>query len=257
MHVVLSPHSDDAPLSLGGWIHQLTASGHDVLIVTTMCGDPRPPIPDTPLIRELHTRWNVGDAVSAVRRREDQAAARVLGARIAFLDLPDCIYRVDSDGAALYDTGEAIFGPLKAEDAVSGGVPADLLDLIGGATDIYAPLAVGNHVDHQAVKQWGMSITAKLHGARLWLYEDYPYSETAGAVDATLAVTTGALSLLPLQLSTQDMRAKMDAIACYASQISTFWVSLDDMEARITAYFTQGGTRPSHERCWAHEGFWG
>lgn len=182
----------------------------------------------------------MGDAVSAVRRREDQAAARVLGARIAFLDLPDCIYRVDSDGAALYDTGEAIFGPLKAEDAVSGGVPADLLDLIGGATDIYAPLAVGNHVDHQAVKQWGMSITAKRHGVRLWLYEDYPYSETAGAVDATLAVTTGALSLLPLQLSTQDMRAKMDAIACYASQISTFWASLDDMEARITAYFTQG-----------------
>jgi len=257
MHVVLSPHSDDAPLSLGGRIHQLTASGQEVLIVTTMCGDPRPPIPDTPLIHELHARWDVGEAASVVRRREDEAAARVLGARIAFLDIPDCIYRVDADGAALYQTGEAIFGPLHGADPARSGVPADLLDRIGQATDIYAPLAVGNHVDHQAVKQWSLSIAARLNGVRLWLYEDYPYSESAEAVDAALESTTGALSLLPFQLSAQDMRAKMDAIACYTSQISTFWASLEDMEARITAYFTRGGTRPPHERCWAYEGYWG
>lgn len=254
MHVVLSPHADDAPLSLGGRIHQLTASGHAVLIITSMCGDPRPPIPDTPLIRDLHARWGVGEAASAVRRSEDEAAARMLGARVAFLDIPDCIYRVDRNGGALYETVEAIFGPLKPADPVFDNLPNDLLDRVEQATDLYVPLGVGNHVDHQAVKQWGMSIASRLRGVHVWLYEDYPYSESVEAVDAALAATPGALSLRSFQLSAQDMRAKMDAIACYASQISTFWASLDAMKASITAYFTRGGSEPPHERCWAYEG---
>lgn len=257
MHLVLSPHPDDAPLSLGGLIYQLSASGESVRILTTMSGDPRPPIVDTPLVRELHARWELGAKASAARRLEDEAAAQVLGARITFLETPDCIYRVGPDGAGLYPTVDAIFGDPNAADSVFSHMPQVLIDALADTTDVYAPLAVGNHVDHQAAKQWAIAVPFLRPGLRVWLYEDYPYAEQPAAVDAALAATPGSLSLKSFQLSARDMRAKMDAVACYASQISTFWSSLTEMETRLTAYFTRGGTLPPHERCWAYEGFWG
>ncbi len=56
MHLFLSPHPDDAVLSCGGLIHQLTQKGEPVTILTVMAGDPPDPLPDTPLVRELHQR---------------------------------------------------------------------------------------------------------------------------------------------------------------------------------------------------------
>jgi LmbE family N-acetylglucosaminyl deacetylase len=82
MHAVyLSPHLDDAALSCGGQIAQQTAAGLPVLIVTLMAGDP-PARPLSPFAQQLHTRWQLHDAPTAVaaRRAEDTAACRHLAA---------------------------------------------------------------------------------------------------------------------------------------------------------------------------------
>jgi len=58
MHLFLSPHLDDAVYSCGGTIHQLTSQGTPVQILTFMAGDPPTPLPDTPITRDLHRRWD-------------------------------------------------------------------------------------------------------------------------------------------------------------------------------------------------------
>ena len=60
---------------------------------------------------------------------------------------------------------------------------------------------------------------------------------------------------LPLEpadvtLSERDIRAKIKAIACYESQISTFWTSLEAMEADVRRAFTDPQTGGYVERYW-------
>ena len=173
MHLFLSPHPDDAVLSCGGLIHQLTQKGEPVTILTVMAGDPPDPLPDTPLVRELHQRWKIGENPVAVRRQEDEAAARVLGARVEFLSIPDCIYRT-AGGVGLYPVGDDdLFGDIHPDDPARALLLQTPMPHSSDAGRIYVPLGVGNHVDHQLVVAWALE---KLGGAldTVFFYEDYP-----------------------------------------------------------------------------------
>src|SRR5258708_36539866 len=86
MHLFLSPHADDAALSCGGQIAQLTRKGETVIIFTLMAGDPPVDFHPTELTDTLHGRWNAADGfvATAARRKEDTMAARILGAMVKF-----------------------------------------------------------------------------------------------------------------------------------------------------------------------------
>jgi LmbE family N-acetylglucosaminyl deacetylase len=256
MHLFLSPHPDDAPLSCGGLIHQLTAAGQEVVIVTTMGGDPPAAPPDTPLVRELHARWGLGAQPSVTRRAEDEAAGRVLGAQVIFLPLPDCIYRTDSAGAALYPTGDDLFDMVHPDDPAQDVERADrwLRKLLRDTTDLYLPLAVGDHVDHQIVRDWGAGFSIIYPRLKLWFYEDYPYSADPLARDgATGGLPFTVLRRSVIGLSASDVRAKIESIQCYASQLSTFWPDWGAMAEQVTGFMTTGGTRPAREIYWTGE----
>ena len=63
--------------------------------------------------RVLERRWQTGHEASSLRRAEDAASCNVLGASWRHFPFPDCIYRSSPvDGAALYASEEALFGPL-------------------------------------------------------------------------------------------------------------------------------------------------
>jgi len=257
MHIFLSPHPDDAPLSCGGLIHQLTAGGQPVLILTTMGGDPPIIVPDTPLVRELHARWGIGSRPSQVRRDEDAAAAAFLGADIQFLDLPDCIYRRGADGQALYPDGEALFSTYQAgTDSAQDSrlIEVALGDRLYKATHLYFPLAVGHHVDHQIARAWADSLKLVVNEAEIWFYEDYPYSQTPGARAQVLAsLPPESITRHDIVLSPSDVHAKIESIRCYGSQLSTFWPDWDTMAAQVTAFLTAGGTRSPMETYWIGE----
>src|SRR5689334_12434287 len=78
-HVYLSPHLDDAALSCGGMIHQQTQAGERVVVVTLCAGGP-PAGALSDFAQSLHTRWQTPVEAVAVRRAEDLAALKVLGA---------------------------------------------------------------------------------------------------------------------------------------------------------------------------------
>lgn len=247
MHLFLSPHLDDAILSCGGLIHQLTIQGEPVTIQTFMAGDPPTALPDTPIIRDLHRRWEAGEHPVAARRQEDRAAAHVLGASVQHLDWLDLPYRTNLAGEALYPTENDLFGDIHMDDPV---LNYDI-ELAPDVTAIYAPLGVGHHVDHQIVCYQAQQLETT---AIVFYYEEYPYSASGGQAAVQTALAAFSKRLLPhlIELSEDDLLAKMEAIACYQSQISTFWDNVAEMKKRVRAYAEEVAT-PAAERLWKEE----
>jgi LmbE family N-acetylglucosaminyl deacetylase len=236
VHLFLSPHYDDAVLSCGGLIRQLARNGETVRILTVMGDDIPAVLPDTPIIRDLHQRWQAGYDPVAVRRQEDQCAAEAVNAQADHLPYPDCVYRVDSDKRPLYPSEESLFGDVHPDDplcqvSLAGSLPHDL-------TALYVPLGVGHHVDHQIVRDWGLSLRGELFVLKL--YAEYPYSRDKTAV-AHVLQHGHPLKSERVTLSEQDVQAKLRGIACYRSQISTFWGSISEMEQAVRQFMMEIG----------------
>jgi LmbE family N-acetylglucosaminyl deacetylase len=85
--VVISPHPDDAVLSLGATIATTTRAGHAVRVVTIFAGDEATTVEAGPWDRKSGFR-TAADAARA-RALEDDAACRIVGAeavRLPYLD---------------------------------------------------------------------------------------------------------------------------------------------------------------------------
>ncbi len=253
MHLYLSPHLDDAVLSCGGQIAQLVRVGQVVCVVTVFAGDVPTDAAASPFVQELHTRWRLGSNPPAARRAEDRAALGILGARVTHLPFPDCVYRLGRMGAPLYPTRNAIFGTVaKVEMPLIDEVVRALKRLrVPRDTRVILPLTAGHHVDHQIVRavgeQWCRSQVTdrRLHIA---YYEDYPYAEQPDEV--TVALDQDTLESELVQLDKDALAAKVAAIACYRSQISSFFADKAEMATRVRAYAeVVGGGQPA-ERLW-------
>lgn len=241
-HVFLSPHLDDAILSCGGLIHQLTTRGESVLIITLMAGDPPDPLPDTPLVRDLHTRWEIGENPVAIRREEDIHAAGAVDAAVRHLTIPDCIYRT-ADSQPLYAHEQDLFGDVHNSDPARNALRGVVLP---GDAMIYAPLGIGNHVDHQLVLQW---ILAHQPG-KLRFYEDYPYSERMSRLLNTIGKFPKIIISDTIPIEAESFEAKCRAIAQYRSQLSTFWTDLDEMKQNVRQHMLKTGEGILAERYW-------
>ena len=270
----LSPHPDDAALSCGGQIAQLAAQGESVVIVTLLAGDPSPefmalPTESTAYADKLWTRWGLGRGAAATiaRRLEDSAAADRLGAQIRFGTFPEAIYRI-ANGVPLYTDHAGIFGaPSPADPLITLIHPNEpdspeltelrtLIDLADGDS-LIIPLGVGGHVDHQLIRRIGELIASGIGGwydsrvkqVKIRYYEEYPYSvqhedavrrglTDAGLVDRAVALNT--------PIDEAALAARIDAVGCFPSQISSFWPNRDQMAISIRDYVDQVGG----ERTW-------
>lgn len=251
MHLFLSPHLDDAILSCGATIHQLAAQGESVTVLTVMAGDPPDPLPDTPIVADLHQRWQAGYRPVAVRRAEDERACAQLGAAAIHWMLGDCVYRIAHIAGqviALYPSEDSLWGPIHPDDPAPAFLRASALP---ACTHLYVPLGCRHHVDHRILRDWGLS----LQHPSLLLYEEYPYE-----IDATMELER-ALNyfaprrpeMLAREVSEGDVRAKLRAIACYESQISTFWPGLPEMERQTRESMLAAGKGVYVERFWRIE----
>jgi len=238
-HVYLSPHLDDAVLSCGGGIHAQVAAGESVLVATLFSEGPANPAPEllSPFAAELHRRWGLGHDPMAGRRAEDRRALALLGATVLHLPFADGVYRTGPDGTPLYPSRNAIFGLPHPTESEASGLLDQLIHalatlLTSPQSRIYVPLGVGGHVDHRltrlAAERW--------HPARadFSYYEEYPYAEAPAEVQAALNNGPWQAQLVPL--TEADLAAKVAAIACYASQIGTFFASRAEMAQRVRAY---------------------
>lgn len=227
-HLILSPHLDDAVLSLGAAIHRWTRIGDDVFVVTICAGNPALSHYSR-FARELHMRWGVtAEAAVGARRREDRQALAVVGAKPIYLNELDAIYRMGPGGRWLYPSGEAIFGPLHKHEVGGGQDLTRRLRALARRRQIdrlYAPLTIGDHVDHVRVRA-----AAESTGLPLQYYEDFPYAIREKRTPDWRGRAAGLTRRLA-RCAGRDLEAKREAILTYASQISSLWPSPASFEA--------------------------
>lgn len=272
-HLFLSPHLDDIVLSCGGLLYELTHAGTPLEVLTLMAGDAPDPLPFSDLIEKIHYRWGLGKNPFAGRRSEEVLALNKYGLAAHFGTWLDCIYREDADYRLLYQTDDDIFGDIHPADPLAQAV----LDTAGfdrinwtNIGTLYLPLSAGNHVDHQLTRQIGLRWAGSVPEVAVFFYEEYPYSSEKNEVSFThsgakerlsgLRAVQTALNTLPQAtqpqvrpISEAALNTKIDAIACYASQLSSFWRDFQEMAESVRAYAYAVGKSAGYaagERLW-------
>lgn len=247
MYLFLSPHFDDVAFSCGGLVNRLVGEGRPVLIYTVMAGIPAAYTP-SPITEELHARWGIGatpERAVLSRRAEDTDAATALGASIAFGAVPDCVYRVHpAEGTPLYPAGKSIFAAIHpADPATPQGIAAMIrAEIHERPTALYAPLGVGNHVDHQLVRAAARLLADDFPEGPSYFYEEYPYMRE-GRAAAVRALTAFNQPMLRVSHPTAEkhLAAKIAASARYRSQIGSFWADAAALDADLRAYHAAAG----------------
>ena len=232
MHwIYLSPHLDDAALSLGGLLWEQTAAGESASIWTICAGD-IPPGHLSPFAVSLHERWGVGRDAIAARRAEDAVSCSYLGSSYRHFSIPDCIYRrSEQTGDHLYASESALFGALHPDEQDRvGRLSQTLKAALTPGVNLVCPLSLGDHVDHQLTRA-----AAERLNIRLQYYADYPY-----VVEIPDCIPEN-LEPIVYQISAEGLRAWQDSIAAHRSQISTFWKDTAEMQAAIFDYTHQTG----------------
>lgn len=196
---VLSPHLDDAVLSLGAAIAGAAAAGASVRVVTVLAGDPASARPAGPWDRAAGFR-TAGEAARA-RREEDRRACEIVGAEPVWLPFGDVEY---GRGA----------GDDEIWDAVARATSGARLLLVPGS-----PLV---HPDHR----WLATLALKRVAGPLGLYAEQPYTMSRRRrggprlPESLAALLPGPPpSWSPLPAGRPERRAKRRALRAYRSQL--------------------------------------
>jgi LmbE family N-acetylglucosaminyl deacetylase len=209
--IVISPHLDDAVLSVGQWL----ATQDDVQVVTVFAGAP----PDPQYLGDydrLHGGATSSRAAMLERQAEDRAACALLGVEPVHLGFYDCQYN------ARYNNHEAEIVEMLAR-------------LCAGASHVLAPLGVG-HPDHLLLSR--LAREACTTRTSMWLYEDLPNVPLARQEqvdEARDAITyqgwSGAERILLAGDDDESLWRKVRALGCYRSQIDGITTTMLTAEA--------------------------
>jgi LmbE family N-acetylglucosaminyl deacetylase len=247
-HLFLAPHFDDVALSCGGEVARLVAAGEDVVIVTVFAGAPPAAMSLTPYAAWHLVEWGVASVAEAMaaRRIEDEAAAAILGAAVHLLPFVDGVFRDDR-----YHSWDELRTQLVPADAtLPGEIAAALMasGTIGLGTVVTGPLAIGRHVDHQAVFAAMRLLAAR--GVRVRGYEDYPYAADEAEYARRLAAPDLA-GATPERIEIAPwLETKVRTIGCYTSQLALLFPDTPMPEAvRTYGNRVAGGTGIA-ERFW-------
>jgi len=240
--IYLSPHPDDGALSCGGQIFRRVARQERVLLVTVFAGDaPAEPLGECARKILFHMGLPAGEAM-ALRRREDRQACRELGADFDHWPLPECIFRRSpSTGRVLYPSRRDIFREPAAEDERILAELESRLRALPPAPSVFAPLAVGGHVDHRLTRRAAERVLSTAVGC----YEDFPYVRRFRALGTALGGKAGWRPEV-VALEPQDLAAKVRALAAYPSQLAGLFGGAERMARTVRRYARKVGG----ERLW-------
>lgn len=255
-HLFLSPHYDDIALSAGATVRRLVDLGRQPETIIVFGSEPDPAMTLSPYADTMHQGWGLASTeVIARRRAEEDAAAQAIGATVRLLPFHDAIYRGHN-----YLSDEDLFNDVAAAEADLPRAIAGSLALPEAPTDevrIYAPLGVGNHVDHQLV--FGAAARLAASGWDIWLYEDVPYALREGARQRRLDAIAGKNDVQPRGFvkAKNQWEAKLDGILSYPSQLETIFrhyvgvdPSREGIREALSAYAIKEHEDSIGERFW-------
>lgn len=227
--IIVSPHLDDAALSCGGRM----LGDQAVLVVNVFS-------------KTAWWRFSIGDdqreKIQACREMEENLVARLSGAGMLALGLPEALLR----GYAMDD----VFGKVREEPSspTASAIREAIIKLASEnpLSHWYLPLGVGNHVDHiltrdaaiLGLRQVGIKET------HLHFYEDLPYAAKLGPT-ADFSGNVPSLTLHEELLEIDELLAwKLELLRAYWSQFR--WPEL----AELGTYARTIGESAA-EICWA------
>ncbi len=195
------------------------------------------------LTEEVIDASTAGDLM-ARRRLEDEQYAYFAEASIVFLDLPDAVFRG-------YENDEQLLGRPHAADASITELLRQEIERLE-PQQVYLPLGVGGHVDHQLCRDAGIELLQTLdrwvmpgpdYAGTVVFYEDFPYAWWSDfrtidqlAPDA-LAGLPGGVSLFPTYADIGDqIERKITGISIYESQIERLFDGTKVMADAVRAY---------------------
>ena len=243
--LVLSPHLDDAVLSLGGMMAQKVSSGQSVVVYNLFCAPYHGPL--SPAAQRLHEGWGDPEDLAGLRLQEDRQALEVIGAQQIIGDARDLIYRQSVQGTWLYTNMEDIQGERNPEDnalvntyfnKLSGMFSKDKFDF-------YTPLGIGGHIDH--VLAFDIGVRMHQAGYNVKFYEDLPYALRKDYLSSrinTLKNMRSSVELFPLVM----LERKIEALHYYQSQIDSLFENEDNMRDWIRQEALRMSGAPGHGR---------
>lgn len=208
---------------------------------------------------DMHGKWERSSgmsvqAINEVRRREEEAALRLLRLTPEWLDFPDAPYR-SAAGSHFYVSDTHLFGtvarlerrdlvPLIARQIREVTERAEQRLGVRGRVRVYAPLGVGHHVDHQLVF-WATRRLGPRFG--VLYYEDYPYAAQPDALVSRLHEI--GLPVRPRVTPVSDLiGVKVAAISRYKSQLEVLFGGADKVAAAVRSYMEEVAIQASLPR---------
>lgn len=233
--LMLSPHCDDIPLSLGASL--LAGEWGDEVHAVVVFSTSR---------YTLKNGWNNAvEVATALRNDEERRAAAAANYKVEFLGFPEPGVRPG------YAQVTDIFSPdLRFEaDPVWAAVDTRLHELLrefdaAGGGVVLSPLGVGRHIDHRMTAAAFRAAVPSLARVTPGFYEDLPYAARFSSQDIRRLVPAG-LALRPRLFAAGNLEDKLGLLRVYESQLSA-----DDYDS-VSAHWDCRGRA---ELVWAPEG---
>jgi hypothetical protein len=203
-----------------------------------------------------------GDAM-AQRKMEDERYALFSEAAVIFLDLPDAVFRG-------YEGDEQLLGRVRDGDVAPVALLAQEIARLE-PQQVYFPLGIGSHVDHQLARKVGAALLAEPRkwempgpdwASRISFYEDFPYAwwsefNAQGGLPAEYSAELPAdVALTPEIVDTSAViETKIQGISLYESQTPHLFGSLEKMADAVRGHGARvaldAGRSGSAERYWS------
>jgi LmbE family N-acetylglucosaminyl deacetylase len=191
--VVLSPHLDDAVLSVGRFL----AASPGTVVITVFAG-----VPDGLGLTRYDRSCGFATSREAVlsRHREDQRALDILGADAVHLDFLDGQYHSKCD-----------------DDEIADVLRSTVLSL--GSTTVIGPIG-STHEDHRTLGRIWPLVLRSIADVVAYAYADLPYTiGPSPRAAAEIEAFTRANHASPVNLPSGDIWLQAQALLAYASQL--------------------------------------
>jgi LmbE family N-acetylglucosaminyl deacetylase len=200
--VILSPHIDDAFLSLGGLLNEFKSDGipYHIIYIFSLSNWTNQGAPKSESITSSPEK------ITALRKMEELNVKKFINHTYDCFDFPDQPLREEQSQMSLLNLAQQI------RDRVTNMVSKDDL--------LYFPIAI-SHPDHIITRRIGMELMKM--GYNVAFYEDMPYVAFSEYFFDNDFKLTSDLGFVP-HVVPIDVHQKLNIIKNYSSQVTATWL---------------------------------
>ncbi len=229
-YLYLAPHFDDVAYSCSGHIALVAAQeGHESHLATVFPQEIN--CQTSEQLNEQNTGQNEPQKAKpflSPRVKGDHALCQEFDLVSHLLPFVDAIYR----GYSLEDDASCrVFNDYSDAEEIDVTIAIETLVNEIQPDVVYAPLAIGNHVDHRLVRNAVLNLHAREPGYRIEFYEDIPYVMSQPVNPAI------AEQMSPHYIDiTKVLDKKIDAMLCYENETCFHFGERSDLEQVLRSY---------------------